>query len=100
MNRLRDHRWPNNIRDVVRQHRQFSAWNEKDPNRPQMLAVTEDDPEYRLALEIARQARAGTLVDATGGANHYHARSMTVPPPWATNRAATVQIGGHRFFRL
>lgn len=99
LNRVRARRFPNNIRDVIFQRSQFSAWNQSDPNRPRMLRVNDRDPQFRQALEIAQRATAGKLVDRTGGADHYHANWIATPS-WARGRTPTARIGRHVFYRL
>src|SRR5215472_638442 len=82
MTRVADpRRWPSDVRSVVTQPWQFSAWNRSDVNRPQMLAVTERDAQFRIAREIAERALSGTLADRTGGANHFHTHSVN--PSWS-----------------
>jgi spore germination cell wall hydrolase CwlJ-like protein len=99
VNRRNDpRRWPNNIAGVAQQRAQFSAWNARDPNRARMLRVTEADAQFRVALEIARQAVAGTLPDHSRGANHFH--THRVRPPWSRGRTPVLIYRGHRFFRL
>ena len=99
MNRVRDpRRWPNNVTAVVKQPRQFSAWNASDPNRPLMQRVTEADRHFRMALEIAERALEGTLKDPTNGANHFHTHAVS--PSWSRGKQPVKIIGNHRFFRL
>lgn len=78
--------------------RQFSAWNHGDPNRAAMLNVTEQSASFATAMEIARAAVAGSLSDITGGADHYHAR--TVNPDWAEGVAPVKAIGKHVFYNI
>ena len=99
MNRMRDQRrWPNDITGVVRQPRQFSAWNVGDPNRTRMLLVDSRDPQFRQAMEIATRAYDGQLEDPTKGSNHYHTHSVN--PVWSRGKKPVVKIGNHRFFKL
>jgi len=99
MNRVNDpRRWPNDVTGVARQPWQFSAWNANDPNLPRMQRVTDSDPQFRIALDIARNAINGTLQDRTNGANHFHTHA--VRPSWSRGVTPVAMIGGHRFFRL
>ena len=75
---------------------QFSSWNENDPNRAKLLAVSLQDPLMAKCLSAARAAVE--LPDTTRGSTHYYATSMAEPPAWALNHSATEQIGGHLFF--
>lgn len=103
MNRFRGARagrvtwWGESVPEILRKPYQFSAWNPGDPNRDKMLSVTADDAAFAQALEIAARALAGTLPDLTGGATHYHAR--TVRPVWASSATRTAEAGGHIFYK-
>ena len=86
--------WGASIKDVVLKPYQFSCWNENDPNRAIILKAT--DAQLKQAREIADAAIAGTLPDITGGATHYHAKSIT--PYWAASLTKTASIGNHVFY--
>lgn len=79
MNRVKWRNWPNTVAEVCLQPWQFSCWNHNDPNRGRILSVTESDEWFRECLRIAAEALAGTLVDKTNGATHYHADYIPVP---------------------
>lgn len=97
INRLR---WPArygaDVVAVCRAARQFSCWNEGDPNRAKLLAVDARDAAFAAALRIARRALAGALRDPVDGACHYHAAGIS--PRWARGRAPCAIIGGHLFY--
>ncbi|UTW53969.1 cell wall hydrolase [Kordiimonas sp. SCSIO 12610] len=103
-------RFGNSLAEVSTRPRQFSAFNkddpstpfvdEGDPNRELLLNVTDDDPEFRIAVALATQAVDGKLPDLTNGADHYHARNIALPS-WVRNSPnATVSaiIGNHIFY--
>lgn len=73
---------------------QFSCWNTTDPNRHRLAATAEGDP--ILADCLAAWDAPGD--DATGGATHYIADSIT-PPAWVNQATFTVQIGNHLFYK-
>jgi len=99
MNRVRDpRRWPNTPAEVSQQPWQFSCWNANDPNLPQLMRVTDSDPQFRLALNIAERAITGILTDPTHGANHFHTHAVN--PSWSRGVTPIAIIGNHRFFRL
>ncbi|MGD1880007.1 MAG: cell wall hydrolase [Kiloniellaceae bacterium] len=75
---------------------QFSAWNSNDVNSGKAARVTVEDAAFRVALELAGKAVAGTLPDITGSATHYH--NHTVSPGWAASLRKTAEIGGHVFY--
>lgn len=74
---------------------QFSSWNPNDPNRPQMLAVTLDDPVFQECFYIALQAVLGKVSDPSQGATFYWANSIPTPA-WAQGKDY-VSLGHHRF---
>jgi len=79
--------------------RQFSCWNTGDPNRAKLEKVTEvGDARFRFCLDVARRAVAGSVVDKTGGATHYHDRRIA-DPTWTVGAIFTVEIGHHRFYK-
>ncbi|WP_431854360.1 cell wall hydrolase [Azospirillum sp.] len=98
-NRARNPRWwGNSAAGVCLKPAQFSCWLESDPNRAKLLAVTDADRSFRLALEITDDLHAGRLHDVTTGADHYHTRG--VAPAWSKGKVACAEVGVHRFFRL
>ncbi len=88
--------WGSTPQEVCLRPWQFSCWNESDPNRARIVAVTRDNRNFQSCLRIARRALAGTLKDPTVGATHYHEKS--VMPPWAKDRKPSAEIGNHRFY--
>lgn len=91
--------WGTSIITVCRQPWQFSCWNPDDPNLPKLLAVTEADPAFRMALGIAQVAVARQLPDLTYGADSYYALAMKTPPFWAAKAVRTMVDGWHAFYR-
>lgn len=88
--------WGNTVTEVCRKPYQFSCWNRDDPNLPILLGALPGDPAFDCALRIARRAVAGTLGDPTGGATHYHAK--TIRPHWAEGKTPSTAIGDHLFY--
>lgn len=97
MNRVADRRYPKTVAGVCQQRWQFSVWNDGDPNREKILAVTVRDARFKECLAIAERAVAGSLIDATGGATHYH--TTGVRPNWADDTKVSARIGSHIFYR-
>jgi len=89
--------WGDSIIAVCRKPYQFSCWNADDPNYPKLLAVKPGEPVFDTCLRIARRAVSGLLPDPTGGATHYHARS--VHPSWALGHVPCAEIGTHLFYK-
>ena len=86
------------VEDICKKPYQFSAWNTSDPNFAKMLEVTDNNAQFRTALDIAERALRGTLPDITGGADHYH--TQAVSPSWSRGQTVIAQVGSHNFFRL
>lgn len=102
--------WGRTITAVCRRPWQFSCWNVGDPNLKKLLAATEADSQFALALAIARDAVARNQgsgsaasdllgADPTQGATHYYSETLSVPPIWARGKQPCAQIGRHRFFK-
>lgn len=102
MNRVRRARerggywWGDSVRRVCIKPWQFSCWNEGNPNRNKALSVEPSNRVFATCRRIARRAVAGTLIDPTDGATHYHAKHVN--PPWARKRLPSAEIGGHYFY--
>lgn len=89
-------RFGEGIAGVCHQPRQFSCWNEDDPNRAKLLAVTAADDRFAQCLRIAELAVNGNLPDTTRGSLHYH--TATVHPVWSVGHTPVATIGSHLFF--
>lgn len=92
--------WGHDVVSVCVQPRQFSCWDQGDPNRAKLLAVNETDPEYAIALEIAASALAGTLVDTTNGATSYKTTVLPWPTGWGSPRNPVAVVGHQSFYCL
>jgi len=90
--------WGDGIESVCSFPYQFSCWNDDDPNRTKMEAVTKDDAMFRECLIIARLAEEGLLVDKTDGATHYHHEAIM--PHWIIKGRLDpcYRAGGHLFY--
>ena len=75
---------------------QFSCWNENDPNREKILALSLDDLQDQI--EIAAGVISGQYIDSTEGSTHYYANSMPKPPKWAVGKEPVMVMGNHYFF--
>lgn len=77
---------------------QFSCWNEKDPNRKIIIAVTSEDKVFAECLDIAKLACSGKLKDETKGATHYYNPKACIKPRWAEGKTPCAVVGKHLFF--
>lgn len=97
LNRVFDRRWPDRIKGVCLQSKQFSTWNFNDSNRRKALGVQVGDALFDKCLSISTRAFNGQLRDATGGANHFH--TAAIDPSWNRRMNRTARIGAHIFWR-
>lgn len=74
--------------------RQFSAWNEGDPNRERMLEVDFRDPLFREC--VAAVLYALDRRDTTNGSRHYHTKAIS--PNWAEGKTPVIEFGEHVFY--
>lgn len=80
--------------EVVREPDQFTGYSKPGPDALKAM----EDPEIRAQAEsILDQVLGGSLPDPTGGADHYHATSVS--PYWADKMPKTADIGNHRFYK-
>ena len=116
------------IKGVALKPKQFSCWNEGDPNREKLKDILQYDKlvsmrksptgepfnewfqkfkntgeyleykSYLKAKEIAQQVLDGTVPDPTKGAVYYH--TLDVKPIWRTKLDQVAQYGNHVFYTL
>lgn len=82
MNRVRHSLWPDTPAAVCKQPKQFSCWNDGDPQRSLIETVTLGEAWFRECAKVAADALSGTLPDQTKGATHYWATYIK-EPKWA-----------------
>jgi N-acetylmuramoyl-L-alanine amidase len=90
--------WGSSYITVCLEPYQFSCWNDSDPNRAKLLAVTTADPQFAEALKIAALVISGHAIDPTHNSDSYYSDTMD-PPSWCEGATFTVQIGAQRFYR-
>ena len=96
LNRLKDKRYPKNIRDVVTEPFQFSWYNTKEANTPPA-----NNSRWRESYEVAKllltKAIGSDIIKLLEGATHFHA--IGVKPEWINKVHRIAQIEGHIFYR-
>ena len=111
MNRVEDHRYPNDVCEVVTQGPTRPSWQDTSvyypvKNRCQFSwycdGKSDEVPEYdqvawQYAFMVASGVYYGQVWDLVDGATHYHA--TYVRPEWASTKTKTIQIGDHIFYR-
>lgn len=94
--------WGRDLEEVCRWPWQFSCWNENDPNRAKLEAVTlKDDAALRECLAAAAAAVWGLEPDPTDGCCHYMTKTRRAqgwPKSWGAMREPHREIGVHLFY--
>ncbi|HSF48437.1 MAG TPA: cell wall hydrolase [Burkholderiales bacterium] len=99
LNRRKDGRWGDRIRDVVTYPWQFEPWMTR---RGEIEKLSPDDPRYLDVARIADEVLAGTVPDPTAGATHFlnpiivRQRRGGSLPSWAEGEGQP--IGRHVFY--
>lgn len=108
-NRVHDQkrRYGRGYAEVILRPLQFSCMNADDPNLAKILAMADrleeatgkqEQPISQLIF-LGHGILMGDLSDVTGGANHYHATSIS-RPHWTGTLQAICVLGNHAFYRL
>ena len=104
MNRVKDHRFPDTVCDVVKQGIKY-----KKSGKPVLNACSfswhcdgkSDVPKNKKAWLEAQQVASivldGSMVDFTEGSTHYHAHY--VYPSWRKTKTKVARIDSHIFYR-
>lgn len=98
LNRLKLAKWGSTLASVALAKKQFSCWNEGDPNRHTIAELKTDDPVILAARTALDRASSG-VSDPTHGATHYYAVTLPEAPDWANSGTFLVQIGKQRFYK-
>lgn len=91
LNRLATGRWKT-LAAVCLASKQFSCWNDSDPNRIKMCEASDKD----LWAAFAIVDNPGD--DLTFGAEYYYTLAIK-PPPWAADMQRCGIIGKHVFYK-
>jgi N-acetylmuramoyl-L-alanine amidase len=98
LNRLKTGRWGKTAAAVCLKRMQFSEWNgdaADNANLERGAEASDDDPVLRACVAAFVWAR--NMPDPTGGATHYHDKSIA-PPAWAgPARGAVVTLETPKF---
>lgn len=90
MNRVKDERWPNNVCEVVYDHKQFSwYWDGKSD-------IPKEEKAWETAMMIASAAMDGTGHSDLQEVTHYHA--IYSKPYWKDYMTKVAEIGDHVFY--
>ncbi len=99
INRFRSAKWfaGDTLAATCLKSKQFSSWNDGDPNRALMMDAVLTEKVFAECLYAALGALLGRTHDPTGGATHYH--TSAVHPDWAKGHTSVATIGAHLFYR-
>jgi len=108
--RNRANAWKKSYPDICLQPKQFSCWNDGDPNRVllddlaerMMLGNKFEVPSYIQCQFVARGIIKGEILDNTHGALNYLTTELFKSddkPSWAKNIVFAVTKGNQTFFR-
>ena len=99
-NRLKSGRtwWGSTLRGIALAHYQYSCLNPTDPNLPQLLSVTDSDPQLSAALGLAGHLLVDCLPDVTNGADSYFDRRLPRWPVWYLGLQPCFTLGPHLYF--
>lgn len=97
LNRTQSGRFPNSLKEVALQYKQFSAWNSGEGgNNPNKWAP--DSIAYQRAARVVDDVMSGRVPDMTGGATHYANKDVVTPYWWDEESSGKdVKIGNHTF---
>ncbi len=89
--------WGRSLREVILARKQFSCFNEGDPNLPKLTAVPITDAMFLRCAGIAGLVLAGAIPDPTDGADHYHSKGVL--PYWVRAMTRTRETKSFFFYR-
>lgn len=95
LNRVYDPRYPNTVKTVVTEYKQFSWYNNRKVPPPKNKKAWEDS--QRIARFLLTQGYESDIVGVLEGATHFHA--IYVNPKWAKTKTLVGRIGNHIFYR-
>ena len=97
VNRVARRAWyGSDIGGVCLKPKQFSCWNDDDPNRPLVQGTSLADHNFVRCFCISGLVLLGLVQDPTDGATHYHA--LGIFPSWARMMRKTGVVGSQVFY--
>jgi len=109
-NRFHNSKTNQSYTDVCLAPKQFSCWNQDDPNYPVLMEISQkmvagqviDNPYYRQCLWVASGIVNWNILDNTFGNEYYMTKVLfdsDKRPSWAKiTKKDPIQIGRHVFF--
>lgn len=97
VNRLRNGGFGKTLSEICLRYRQFSGWNDKDPNGIRFARAL--DTELTIYQSILSSAINKESVDPTNGALFYFNPKLASPAWDFSKLVKTAEIGNHVFYR-
>jgi N-acetylmuramoyl-L-alanine amidase len=89
--------WGYNWREVILCPKQFSCFNQADPNLKELMGAEKiKGAVWQECAMIAEQIYLGRIKDFVGGPSHYH--GISVSPSWNKDLRSLGTIGNHKFY--
>lgn len=105
MNRVKDKRWPDTVKEVILQWKQFSWTNAGDPSRQAVINFLKSESNtkrYRRLEAYAEKILEGKTVDLSLGSCFYVAEWYYIKEKkqkWIDEKVIAAAYGGHIFLR-
>lgn len=91
--------WGTNWRGVILAPKQFSCFNQSDPNLKALIGAKKiKGSAWRECAMVAEHIYLGRVVDFVGKPTHYHTTALDPAPAWASKIRSLGVIGNHRFY--
>lgn len=90
-NRVEAERWPDTVRQVIHQYKQFSYLRDKHRQK------TPTRKDWTIAYGVAYDVLNDLVVSPVADATHYH--TTKVRPSWARELEVVAKIDNHIFYR-
>lgn len=97
VNRLKNGGFGRTLSEICLRYRQFSGWNDKDPNGIRFARAS--DADLALYKTILAEVLNGESTDPTGGAVFYFNPKLASPSWDFTKLIKTATIGNHVFYK-
>lgn len=93
MNRVKSSRWPNTIKGVVHQYKQFSYYYDGKPE------IIDDHKAHYVAWLMAERVVNTNICDMFGGIDHYINHDISDEDEWPSKMKFIMKVDDHTFYR-
>ena len=92
LNRAIKKNWPNSIREVVHQRKQFSYYSDGKPE------VFNDKKAHYIAWTVSDKVLNSNICDMFDGVDHYLNKNLS-PATWYKSMEFIITVGDHSFYK-